>query len=513
LSPDLREQLNRTLSEAIRSPDPERRRLASLVLAALQLSAQVTTTAGTRICPRPVSTDLYALFLGDTENPAPDGTVEFVASPERPVTGVWASDTRAFTEWINDLVGTGTYARRYRLPRPEEVNDIGQTLVNASVTSVWADLEPDGQPRLWRSSSSSGPDPHTLTRSELVAATSRDALHPLGLPSLAVLSAASAARGVALARALNIAYAYGRNLNLARDITRARDLDLANDLAHDLAQDLDRVLVRYTALAGNRALGVFPISYENLVSILHAGLRRGSTITAAREAATAACKAAMGSGLANAFLAAATVPPGTGQRRQHDEIAAAFINALIPPLESGYETFAIDLDALAPTLNDACMRVQPPSQMGSPEMSCVPSRRASRCYSGVLLTTRAQRASFWPASDTPAGTERRATAGRSLYGGDDGAWVKVEAPTQGCPAPQGVAPNEPFSLWGEVGDVHYVVGKANCRQVGHDNRGAQSDEPSATRAANVSRRFRLRPEAPNSKKSGSSRRRSLHSTS
>jgi formylglycine-generating enzyme required for sulfatase activity len=128
--------------------------------------------------PAPGLDRLVRAVPGRHRNPAPDGTVEFVASPERPVTGVWASDTRAFTEWINDLVGTGTYARRYRLPRPEEVNDIGQTLVNASVTSVWADPEPDGQPRLWRSSSSSGPDPHTLTRSELVAATSRDALHP-----------------------------------------------------------------------------------------------------------------------------------------------------------------------------------------------------------------------------------------------------------------------------------------------------------------------------------------------
>jgi NACHT domain len=111
LAPNLRKRLSRTLTEATHAPDPERRRLASGVLATLQLSGHVTTTTGStgstgsRICPRPVSTDLYELFLHDTGNPAPDGVAEFVASPEHPVTSVWASDAKAFTDWVNNIIG------------------------------------------------------------------------------------------------------------------------------------------------------------------------------------------------------------------------------------------------------------------------------------------------------------------------------------------------------------------------------------------------------------------------
>src|SRR5262249_48037588 len=179
LAPDLRERLRRTLTEATRAPNPERRRLAAGVLVTLQLSGQVTATAGSRICPRPVSTDLYDVFLRDTGNPVPDGVAELAASPERPVTGVWASAATAFTEWVNAIVGAGTNAELYRLPRPEELDDLAHTLAGASVVSVWAGTGPDDKPRLWRSPGAPKlPAPHTLTRSELIAAASADVAHP-----------------------------------------------------------------------------------------------------------------------------------------------------------------------------------------------------------------------------------------------------------------------------------------------------------------------------------------------
>jgi len=61
LAPNLRERLNQILAEATNASDPERRRLAAGVLATRQLSGQVTTTTGSRVCPRPISTDLYLL--------------------------------------------------------------------------------------------------------------------------------------------------------------------------------------------------------------------------------------------------------------------------------------------------------------------------------------------------------------------------------------------------------------------------------------------------------------------
>jgi NACHT domain len=232
LAPTLRERLSQMLTEATRASDPERRRLAAGVLATLQLSAQVTTTAGSRICTRPVSTELYELFLHETGNPPPDGVDEFVASPERPVTGVWASDATAFTRWVNDIVGASADAGLYRLPRTDEVDDLGQRLASASVISVWVGPGPgtDGSPQMWRPGGPPVPDPHTLTRSELVTAVSADVAHRSGLPSLIALN-------FAVARALAIHLAP----DLARDLDSA-DLDSAIDLARDLDSDLDSAL-------------------------------------------------------------------------------------------------------------------------------------------------------------------------------------------------------------------------------------------------------------------------------
>jgi hypothetical protein len=233
LAPNLRDRLDQILTEATHAPNPGHRRLAAGILATIQLNGQVTTAAGARICPRPISTDLYELFLRDTGNPVPDGMVKFVASPECSVAGVWASDAKAFTNWLNGI-GAKAGTELYRLPRPDEVCDVKQTLISASVNSVWVDPGPSCEPILWRApSASQTPDPHTLTRSELITATVADMAQPAGLLSLAVLNAASATRGIVLARALA--------LTLDLDLGRANALDYSPDQAHDRG--------RYRALA------------------------------------------------------------------------------------------------------------------------------------------------------------------------------------------------------------------------------------------------------------------------
>jgi len=177
-----------------------------------------------------------------------------------------------------------------------------------------------------------------------------------------------------LDRALELDLTLAMNRVRARDLdlARARDLDRvldrAHGLAHGLARDfvlarpidydfallaLARDLALYSELAGNRAFGLFPARYEDMVSVLHAaglaraGPGRGVEMTAVREAV-------MGSGFASALLAAAKVWHRQGQPRSRDEVATAFIHALAASLGPDDRTFPIDLDALAATLREAC---------------------------------------------------------------------------------------------------------------------------------------------------------------
>lgn len=136
---DLREQLDGMLA-AVSRPDTtsERRRLIAGVLLTRHLHDQHRTRDGRRICVRPITADLYQLFLDDTQTPAPDTRPGDVATGM--AVGMRASDAAAFVQWANAVTGGAT---TYNLPGSSALRDpaVGELLFAGShtiqVSAVW----------------------------------------------------------------------------------------------------------------------------------------------------------------------------------------------------------------------------------------------------------------------------------------------------------------------------------------------------------------------------------------
>lgn len=135
LEPELRGRLNDLLEGVTpKDPDPQRRRLVAGVLAAQRLRHIVYTSDGGRLCPLPITENIYEYFLADMEmqgvNRRPDASyrTENSGAPsvgaadagDPVVLGVRADDAAAFVFWVNGLIGEKSF---YRLPRRTEMED------------------------------------------------------------------------------------------------------------------------------------------------------------------------------------------------------------------------------------------------------------------------------------------------------------------------------------------------------------------------------------------------------
>jgi hypothetical protein len=255
IDPELRQRLDR---ERRRAYEPDcsaaHRRLIAGVEAARLLRDTLTTTAGTRICVRPVPAELYWLFLADTRAPRPDSPCE--ADSAEPATGIWGAEARAFVTWLNSItaIGAGT---EVRLPRQAELDEepVASALrryVPVPVSAAWT----QGNPELWHGSGQ--PHPHELTGAALCGALAADARQTALLPQ--VLTAA--VLGVALDITRDLADISALTSALARDVTaRANSggelVDLMHAHAHAIvltythALDLARApAIEYTCAAG-----------------------------------------------------------------------------------------------------------------------------------------------------------------------------------------------------------------------------------------------------------------------
>ncbi|MGW4643040.1 NACHT domain-containing protein [Sphaerisporangium sp. NPDC004334] len=155
--------------------DQDRRRLLAGVKAARSLREVIWLDENTAVCARPVSRDLYDMFLrdtgvrGDTWYGA-GGTAPSGAAGDGPAVGVLAGHAHLFVGWLNALLGGDV---TYRLPTREEMSDPALSLVSGvSGHTVWArapgDAEALGDP---------GPSEVTATADDIV-------LHqPAGVPS------------------------------------------------------------------------------------------------------------------------------------------------------------------------------------------------------------------------------------------------------------------------------------------------------------------------------------------
>ncbi|MFC7382638.1 NACHT domain-containing protein [Sphaerisporangium rhizosphaerae] len=204
VDPGVRERLEALLDVGDAEQDQDRRRLLAGVKAARSLREVIWLDENTAVCARPVSRDLYDMFLRDTGvhgdtwygargrapsgdappsggGDAPSGGRRDVpsaargnappeAAEEEPVVGVLAGHAHVFVGWLNALLDGDL---TYRLPTREEMGDPALSLVEGvSGHTVWVrDPGDTGAP--------GAPEP-----SEVTATADDIVLHqPDGVPS------------------------------------------------------------------------------------------------------------------------------------------------------------------------------------------------------------------------------------------------------------------------------------------------------------------------------------------
>jgi hypothetical protein len=165
IDPELRDQVN-ALAVAAASPggDPERRRLFAGSLLARHMRQRKRTTQGTQVCARPVTAEIYRLFLADTQGPEPDAPL-----PETGVAvGMRSGDAVAFVQWASAL---SDGQRAYRLPVDAELAELAADQHLAALPSgllphPWTQAGTTGLPSraalpvLW--GFPGAPDPHAV---------------------------------------------------------------------------------------------------------------------------------------------------------------------------------------------------------------------------------------------------------------------------------------------------------------------------------------------------------------
>lgn len=342
LAPDLRRRLDDTLLLAFRpDADPAHRRLIAGVLATETLSQWIATPAGGHVCPQPVTTHLYMLFLRDTGHPPLERPL--TAPPDRAetVTGVWAGDVRAFTEWINALhPGPAVY----RLPTEDEARYVSGKVPSAP-RAVWTMPKPDHPPAVWHRDDH--PCAHTVTGTDLRRAVEADAR------DTDVLTQLRWTRIRGLAVALAHSRSADESLALVRDLDRV--LAHAGGLFIDHVRDLERalapILPQVHVLDANLAL--------DLAACLRLARTRGIAHDHERTLgyALGLDAGAGGDGLTTwrVLAEAAIGPDGTPGD------AGCFARSLLDQAGlPGTARFAVDLDTLSPTVRDACAQLPTP---------------------------------------------------------------------------------------------------------------------------------------------------------
>jgi NACHT domain len=270
IDPDLRQRLS---FERQRAFDPdcsaEHRRLIAGVAAARLTRQTLTTAAGARICARPVPTDLYWLFLADTQAPRPDSPCD--PNADQPAAGIWGTEAQAFVKWLNSITVSAT-GIEVRLPRHDELQEeaIASALsgqLPASLTGAWA------QPQLELWLRPGQPHPHELTGATLHQAIAADTKNTTIVPQIlnaAVLNVALnilrdlddiralsgaladdlTARASSGGETVDLMHAHAHAIVLT--YTHALDLAHADAITHTCAADPD--LIRTLDLGGARAL-------------------------------------------------------------------------------------------------------------------------------------------------------------------------------------------------------------------------------------------------------------------
>jgi hypothetical protein len=246
LDPSLRERLDQILAAAFyENADLEHRRLVAGVLATRHLSGLVPTSVGTRVCPRPITKDLYWLFIKETEALPPYGPQPFRPDATQPVTGIWAQDALACAAWINDTIAISGWDPVYRLPTQFELQELANRagLLSQFLAGrgggVWTQPESDRSAGVW--TLAEAPDPRLVTGADLVAVTAVDITDSPVLLQLALVSTLALVPLRVLARVLVLELDFARGLDHNHPrLSEILAAGLQNDI--DLGRALGRVL-------------------------------------------------------------------------------------------------------------------------------------------------------------------------------------------------------------------------------------------------------------------------------
>jgi hypothetical protein len=300
IDPDLRQRLDRERRRAY-EPDSTsaHRRLIAGVLAARLVRRTRTTATGTRIGTRPVSADLYWLFLADTRAPLPDSPCD--PHTGQPATGIWGTEAQAFVRWLNSITATSAGVE-VRLPGHGELQEevISSALAHelpASVTCAWTQPPPAAAGSVTSGSVTSGsaatpelwlrpgqPHPHELTGAAIRQVIAVDTRNTAILPQ--VLTAAVLDVVLNIIRDLNDVHALIGALDsdlTARASSEGRPVDLMYAHAHAIVLTYTHALDLTRSQAVARTCAADP----ELVRALDLGHARALAEAVARDLAGA----------------------------------------------------------------------------------------------------------------------------------------------------------------------------------------------------------------------------------
>ncbi len=267
LEPELRDRLTQVLVSAFQDEaQPEHRRLVASVLASRHLRYLVPISTGS-ICPRPIPSQLYWLFLYETGHPGPDAPCD--VSDGAQVSGLWAKDAQAFLLWLNNLALSNSGAQ-HRLPTSSELGELlakpgpAANTLRTSVPSAWArgmtQAPGPDRPELWIPPGAVSP--HVVAGADLRRAVVQDArrasimatLLPPAIVAMAFALRTNSGRTLRRAQALDGMVTGARSFRM--DLVSARGMQPALELARDVSRALKADTALVVAL--ERALRCHP---------------------------------------------------------------------------------------------------------------------------------------------------------------------------------------------------------------------------------------------------------------
>jgi NACHT domain len=175
LSPELRGRLDALLDSAFTNgADPEERRaLMARVLLTRHLRQSIRTSTGGSVCPRPITSRLYWLFLQDaTSWPNPVRARELTTTRDEPIVGVRHIDAAGFISWVNKTLPEANF----RLPKPREVTDaaVARALRTTPTQGVWLAPDKSMPTTSWLWMPNGGKHPHAIDAETFAAHLERD---------------------------------------------------------------------------------------------------------------------------------------------------------------------------------------------------------------------------------------------------------------------------------------------------------------------------------------------------